>query len=388
MASTGERILIVESDPDISDLMARQALKPLGFDPHVVGEAASAIEQALQTPPDLIIANLNLPGLSGQDLLTALSAQGVQAPVIVVAEKGQEQRVIQAFRLGATDALFWPARDAEIVRVVERALLQTRAARARLQVDEQLKTTHEELQDRVRELTTLLAVAKAVVSITDQRKFLGGLLEGALQVAEADIAWVTLREERSQRYLLRAYRNLPPAWAKKLDQPLDDGLGSMVALSRQPLTIHGSAIGNFKIAGLGKSAAVMPIKAQDEIMGILVVVRKADREIDRNAETLLQAVCDFASIAMVNARLFRAVEEAAEAARLDEKRRAAMLDALRASIRDEIRVSMTPLDSLLSGRLATMTGEQKQELLAIQSSLKRLARAAEKDALREGSMPE
>src|SRR5487761_2571433 len=119
MVSSGERILIVESDPDISDLIARQALKPLGYNVIIIGDAASAIKQAVQTPPDLIIANLNLPGLSGKDLLAALTSQGISAPLIILAEKGQEQSIIQAFRLGAVDVVFWPSRDVEIVRVVE-----------------------------------------------------------------------------------------------------------------------------------------------------------------------------------------------------------------------------------------------------------------------------
>jgi FixJ family two-component response regulator len=53
----------------------------------------------------LIIANLNLPDLSAQDLLAALSPQGVAVPLVVVAEKGDERRAVQAFRLGAMDAL-------------------------------------------------------------------------------------------------------------------------------------------------------------------------------------------------------------------------------------------------------------------------------------------
>ena len=44
--------------------------------------------------------------------------------------------MIQAFRLGASDVLFWPARDAEVAAVVdERALHQTREARARQRLD-------------------------------------------------------------------------------------------------------------------------------------------------------------------------------------------------------------------------------------------------------------
>ena len=98
MASTGERILIVESDPDISDLVGRQALQPLGYQLTLAGEAGAAIKSAVQNPPDLILANLNLPGLSGKDLITALTSQGIRAPLVVIAEKGQEQSVIQSFR--------------------------------------------------------------------------------------------------------------------------------------------------------------------------------------------------------------------------------------------------------------------------------------------------
>jgi len=242
MVSSGEQILIVESDPDISDLIARQALKPLGYNVSVVEEAASAIKRAVQTQPDLIIANLNLPGLSGKDLLAALSSQNVSSPLVVVAEKGQEQGVIQAFRLGAVDALFWPARDAEVVRVVERALQQTREARTRQKLGRQLDATHQELDTKLRQLTTMLAIGKAVISITDQRVLFDRILEGAQLVSQADMAWLMLRDDNTKTFLLRAYRNLPPAWAKKLNQPLDDGVSALVTLSGESLTIHGTPL--------------------------------------------------------------------------------------------------------------------------------------------------
>src|SRR5512146_2175739 len=169
MGPPGERILIVESDPGVSDLIARQVLGPLGYDTVIMAEAGSAIQQVVQNPPDLIIANLNLPGLSGKDLLTALTSQGIEAPLIVVAEKGQEQSVIQAFRLGAVDALFWPARDAEVVRVVERALQRTREARDRQRLGQQLDATHQELELKLRELTAIVEIGRAIITVKDQR---------------------------------------------------------------------------------------------------------------------------------------------------------------------------------------------------------------------------
>ena len=378
MVSSGEQILIVESDPDISDLIARQALKPLGYNVSVVEEAASAIKRAVQTQPDLIIANLNLPGLSGKDLLAALSSQNVSSPLVVVAEKGQEQGVIQAFRLGAVDALFWPARDAEVVRVVERALQQTREARARQKLGRQLDATHQELDTKLRQLTTMLAIGKAVISITDQRVLFDRILEGAQLVSQADIAWLMLRDDTTKTFLLRAYRNLPPAWAKKLNQPLDDGVSALVTLSGESLTIHGTPLEKFKVASLGKSAAVLPIKVQNEVIGLLVVVWKADREPDKIVLTLLEAAADFASISLVNARLFRAIEETKGAAKSTEKSRNAIVESLRESIREELQVSLYPLEALLSGQPGPLTKEQEQALKTIQNSLQRLSRSGEK----------
>lgn len=378
MGSSGERILIVESDPDISDLIARQALKPLGYATDVVAEASTAIQKALSTPPDLIIANLNLPGLSGKDLLTALASQGITAPLIVVAEKGQEQGVIQAFRLGASDALFWPARDAEVVRVVERALQQTRETRARQSLGRQLDATHQELERRLQDLTTILDIGRAVVSVGDQRLILNRIVEGAQQLAAADIAWLMVRDDKSGSYLLAAHRNLPAAWSKKLNLPLDDGISTLVALSGETLIIHGTPLEKFKVAGLGKSAAVLPLKVQKEVIGLLIVVRKADREIEKTAQTLLEAVADFACISLINARLFRAVEATSESARLSDKNRNEMLASMKEVIREETQASLYPLESLLSGQSGPLTKEQQRALNVVQNSLQRLARTAEK----------
>jgi DNA-binding response OmpR family regulator len=378
MSHSGERILIVESDPSISDLIARQSLMPLGYETTVVRDAASAIQQVIQNPPDLIVANLNLPGLSGKDLLTALSSQGIEEPLVVVAEKGQEQSVIQAFRLGAVDALFWPARDAEVVRVVERALQQTHEATMRQQLGQQLNATHLELDRKLRDLTAILAISKAVISMTDHRQLFDIILQGAQQLADADMSWLMVRDEKTKNYLLAAQRNLPAAWARKINQPLDDGISSLVALSGESLTIHGAPLEKFKVSTLGKSIAVLPMKVQSEIIGLLVVVRKADREIEKTIQTLLEAVTDFACISLVNARLFRAVEQAAEAARSSEKGRNAMLESLREEIREEMQISMSPLEVLIASKSGPLTREQVQALKTIQSSLQRLLRSAEK----------
>src|SRR5512138_1828344 len=178
MPSTGDRILLVENDPEIIDLIARQVLISVGYDVDVVADSSSAIKQAFQSPPDLIIADLNLPTLSAKDLLVAITAQGINTPLLVIAKKGQEQDIIQAFRLGAADYLLWPARDAEVLSAVERVLSRVHEARDRQRLDSRLNELSHDLQKKIREVTTIINLGKAVVSITDQRLLFQKVVDG------------------------------------------------------------------------------------------------------------------------------------------------------------------------------------------------------------------
>lgn len=374
----GEQILIVESDPDITDLIGRQSLKPLGYQVTVVGDAASALKHAAQNPLDLILANINLPGLSGKDLLAAIGSQNIKTPVIVIAEKGQEPDAIQAFRLGATDVLFWPLRDAEVVSIVERAMRQTKEIRERQKLDRQLKSTNDELQKRLRDLTTILGTAKAVVSVTDQRQLFDRILESALQLSEAEICWLMLREDKGHAFLLRAHRNLPDSWSKKMNQPVDDGISSLVTLSGESLFMNGTPLQKFKLAALGKSVGVIPIKIKTEVIGLLMVVRRMDREFSRDAQMMLEAMADYASISMVNARLFRALEQAVENARAGEKHRHTALETLRETIHSEVQAALYPLNLVLTEMPGTLNPEQKKALTSVQAALQRLSRSSEK----------
>jgi GAF domain-containing protein len=296
----------------------------------------------------------------------------------MVAEKGQEADALVAFRLGATDALFWPARDAEVVACVERALSQTKETRERQKLDRQLKSTHDELQKRLKDLGVLLAMGKAVVSITDQRQLFDKILEGALQLTGSDICWLLLRDEKTNAFLLRAHRNLPEAWAKKINQPVDDGISSLVALSGESLMMNGVALQKFKIATLGKSVGVVPIKIQNEVIGLLIIVRKNDVEIDRPTQTLLEAVADYSSISLVNARLFHALEQTSESARSGDTQRIVALDSIRRLIREEVQAANYPLNLVMTEMPGALNGEQKQALESVKGALQRLLAASEK----------
>ncbi len=378
MASTGDRILLVENDPEIIDLIARQVLISVGYDVDVVADSSSAIKLAFQNPPDLIIADLNLPTLSAKDLLVAITAQGLNTPLLVIANKGQEQDIIQAFRLGAADYLLWPARDAEVLSAVDRVLSRVHEARDRQRLDLRLNEVNHELQKKARESTAMINLGKAVVSITDQRLLFQKVVDSAAQIAGANITWLLVRDDENKTFLLTAQHDLPEAWAKKVNLPLDDGISGLVALSGETLSISGEPLMKFRIANLGKSACAVPIKVQKEVIGMLVVVRKEARPFEKPEQTLLEAVADYASISLVNARLFRVLNSSMQMSKEGEKRQNALLESVRSSITEELQAALYPIELLLAEKAGPLTEHQRQAVQTVRAALQRLARATEK----------
>ena len=374
MAASKEIILIVENDPDISDVLARQALAPLGYQVKVVADANQAIQAAVNLSPDLIILNLDLVGISGKDLLVGLHSQNPETPIIVLAEKDAQNDVMQAMRVGASDYLFLPLREAEAVATIERGLKQVRGVNDMARLDQRLQAMNAELERKVHELRTMLSIGKAVVSVTDQRILFHQIVEAAIHIAKADIGWLLLRDEKDKTsFLLTSQHNLPASWAKKLNQPLEDGVSSLVALSGEALSINGEPLRRFKIAALGRAAHVTPIKAKDEVIGLLILVRQKDQPFGKSEESLLAAIADYASISLVNERLFRALRQSAEMSRASEKRQNQILETLRKTLDEELNAAKFSLDLLTEDKLGSLNPEQKQALTTAQTALKRLA---------------
>ncbi|MBI4927655.1 MAG: response regulator [Anaerolineae bacterium] len=388
MPTVRDRILVVENDPVTADLIGRQALQAMGFQVTIVGDATNAISKAIQWLPDLILCNINLPSLSGKDLLVALQSQGMHTPVVMLAQRGQEADIVQAFRLGAADYLLLPVREAEVISAVERVLKQVHERRERERLSQQLQVTNQELQQRVRELTTVFSVGKAVTSITDLSLLMDRILEGAVRVSQADMGWFLMRDDDSKPFVLVAEINLPGSLGLRIGQPWDDGMSKLVAMSGETLTITGEPLKRFKIAALGQAALVAPIRAQKRqqraVIGLLALMRKSTTAFGASESHLLEALADYASIALVNASVFRSAEErarslqgAVEGAQFSERINADLLLAVKHEITPPVETAGAALVKLGKDPTARWRPDQRQLLASIQDQLDKLRQLSE-----------
>ena len=116
------RVLIVEDHPTMREAM-RMVLADEGFLVDQAADGTQALDLVVSDRPDLVLLDLNIPGISGSDLLAALKASSATSgiPVIVVTAEEEEGRRA-AMRAGAEDYLAKPFSPRALVRLVERVL--------------------------------------------------------------------------------------------------------------------------------------------------------------------------------------------------------------------------------------------------------------------------
>lgn len=311
VAKLAEKILVIDDDPEVLDLVAQQVLVPQGYAVATASDGNVGLQLALKLQPDIIITSLTLPGLSGRDLLAALRTQKIQCTVIATGPKGEETKALQAFRLGAKDYLTKPLREAELVATIDHALEDVRLRREREQLAQKLKGANEQLEKRVKELTTLYGIGKSVTAITNLTLLFSRLMEGALFVTEAELGWLLLVDDGSHQLILRAGKNLPSLSTLKLNQPWDDGISVLLLQSGEGITLAGTALAKMKAGQVAKAAVVVPIKAKDQVIGTMAVGNTIGKPFEERDQRMLSAVADYASVALVNARLFQSLEQKA-----------------------------------------------------------------------------
>ena len=118
------RILIVEDDPDIAELVARY-LDKAGFVTDRAASGREALQAIAAKPPELLVLDLMLPHVDGLEICRLVRANEVTAaiPIIMLTARAEESERIVGLELGADDYLAKPFSPNELVARV-RALLR------------------------------------------------------------------------------------------------------------------------------------------------------------------------------------------------------------------------------------------------------------------------
>ncbi|QNN24263.1 response regulator [Planctomycetales bacterium ZRK34] len=119
--SLHRRILIVEDEPNMREMLSR-ATREMDFTPQAVSTAEAALTAMANEAVDLILLDMNLPGLSGIEFFEQVNARWPQVPVIILTGYGDLDTAKRAIRLNVVDFLTKPCSLADLEAALDRAL--------------------------------------------------------------------------------------------------------------------------------------------------------------------------------------------------------------------------------------------------------------------------
>ena len=143
------RLVVVDDDPSCLESVCAY-LEDSGFAVSRARDGHEGLAVCEREAPDLVLLDLQMPGLHGLDVLAAVRERLPATPVVVFSGSASVADVVRALRLGASDYLIKPVIDLEILEhAVRTALERARLLRER---DEYQQRLEREIQERTREL--------------------------------------------------------------------------------------------------------------------------------------------------------------------------------------------------------------------------------------------
>ena len=152
------RLLLVDDD-GVSRYTVSKALQRVGYMVGEAGSAEAALERFAQGDFDLVLSEIDLPGMSGIGLLQAIKSHSPDSVVILMAEAVSVDTAVRALRCGARDLLVKPFSSEDIRDSVERGIVTARSLRRRRRLLDTIERT-------VSDLTREVAVAAGEIDDT------------------------------------------------------------------------------------------------------------------------------------------------------------------------------------------------------------------------------
>jgi CheY-like chemotaxis protein len=125
----GLRVLLVDDEDQLRRVM-RDLLERDGYSVIEAGDGVEALDQVDRHAPDIIVLDLNLPGLDGFGVLSHLRSRRAthDIPVVVLTARGDEENEIRVFEFGADDFLSKPFRARALSARLDAVLRRSRRA--------------------------------------------------------------------------------------------------------------------------------------------------------------------------------------------------------------------------------------------------------------------
>ncbi len=370
-------LVLVADDTHATTIMLQRLFEYEGYRVHCAYNGPDALDAARELHPDLVLLDINMPGMNGFEVLQRMreSESTASIPTILITALGDQSAIVQGLQLGADDYVRKPFHYRELLA---RAESKIRARRL-----------EDALQRRTRELEMLLKVSDELnqhLQIDEILELVVGLIPGLLHSEAAAIFQLNDQYE----VIGTRFKASDPRVLRTLEN--SDHRELINRLLEHGETFAWSATDSAPLKGFS-NGLVAPIQRDDRnrIQSLLVVVSQTEYDAD-NLE-LINGIARQSAMALKNAELYRIkanyaehLEEMVEA-RTHELRSAqhmlirseklASIGRLAASIAHEINNPLLPIQINLDDMLEDLQENKSidaQEIIRTQESVERIRR--------------
>jgi DNA-binding NtrC family response regulator len=116
-----KQILLIEDDPKICESLNNYFVSE-SLKLHTLSEGNGALETISQLKPDLILLDINLPGMSGFEILKGIKEKELKIPIIVITGYISTEAAIETMKQGAYEFVTKPFQLEKLARIVDKAL--------------------------------------------------------------------------------------------------------------------------------------------------------------------------------------------------------------------------------------------------------------------------
>jgi len=124
------QVLIIEDDPDIAQLITMH-VREAGYEAIHVENGEDGLDTFRQSPPDLLVLDLMLPGIDGLEVCKQIRKQNERVPVLMLTAKSTELDRVLGLELGADDYLTKPFSVVELMARIKALFRRVEALSAR-----------------------------------------------------------------------------------------------------------------------------------------------------------------------------------------------------------------------------------------------------------------
>ena len=301
------KLILLALDKSSTPTLLSRAFQAVGYRTISAYDKAGVDKVMRESRPAVVLLGASLKQEKGTVLIESLLAQYPTLPIIFLADQQHPALMREALQSGISAFLEPPLNTDEIIDAVQSSI--KRARRIGDWVRKEVKGTTTSLEKRVSEMEVLLAIGRDVTGSLDLDSVLKNVVGAAVKLTNAEEGSLLLLDEDTDELYMRAGHNFEDGFVRSFRLPVSDTLAGQVLETGEPLNLSKDALHKIQTAYLVQALVYVPLKFEDQVIGVLGVDNRHHRLPFTDRDVLLiSLLADYAAIAIENARLYQASE--------------------------------------------------------------------------------